>query len=317
MPFQEKVKELLDVSGVTEPSKLYTPFTLFCILFAIYFNADTLGTIFLQDDWTKIEPKLTTLVKRDIFDWASFIFKVFSYSLGLTILYGVFQVLSASIWGASNNMNIWVSRLLNKHSYVNRELYEEALKKTEQTQGDMFDLHKRLDEYKGYAPEDHKELIEHKKEIERTFTKATDEIKSIRGDLKNKETHIGGLEINIQSKSSKVLTLTAQNNYLNGFAHFHSSIASGSLDKFTKSGNEKTTVNALAAHFGINGIIADLVHNKGNYTISVQDELTELHGTACAALMYLNLGVGPTRLDPSMSSITINTAHIDELASYI
>jgi hypothetical protein len=50
MKLIDNLRESLDSSGVTNPSKLYTPFTLFCIYFAIYFKAEILGRIFLASD---------------------------------------------------------------------------------------------------------------------------------------------------------------------------------------------------------------------------------------------------------------------------
>jgi hypothetical protein len=154
MKLIDNLRESLDSSGVTNPSKLYTPFTLFCVYFAIYFKAEILGRIFLASDWNVIHSALTDLSSPSVIEWFTFAGKVAAYSLGMILLYGLAQAGAVLIWGFSNRLNTWIGAKAEAGKYISRSDFDCSQKKIEELRIDNKNLFTQLASYHTWKPED-------------------------------------------------------------------------------------------------------------------------------------------------------------------
>ncbi len=114
----EKIKEITDASGITDKSKIYTPFTAFCFFFAIYYNLDGLVQLF---SGTSLKEKLggvKLLTEHKGVEWLAYLSAVIGSALGMTAVYAFGQVASAGLWSLGNWANAEISYLANKPKYV-------------------------------------------------------------------------------------------------------------------------------------------------------------------------------------------------------
>lgn len=160
MDIRESIKNTLNESNLTNPSKLYTPFTLFAVYFAIYFKADILGRIFLSDDWAVTEKALAELKNPGAIEWFSFAAEVAAYSIGMLILYGVSQFLAVGIWALSNRLNTRINAELHRGKFVATSILEKAEERIEELRSDNRKLYTELATYHTWKPEDISRLKE-------------------------------------------------------------------------------------------------------------------------------------------------------------
>lgn len=152
MKLLDTIRKQLDSVEATNASKIYTPFTLFCIFFAIYFNADILGSIFLSDKWAIKSAALKTLTDRSWDIWFGFAFRVISYSLGMMVLYGLAQAGAAFVWGVSNWINSGIAKFINSHGYIKRELYNEISNNLRNQVKDYESLYDSIKDRQSWSP---------------------------------------------------------------------------------------------------------------------------------------------------------------------
>lgn len=152
MKLLDSIRKQLDSVEATNASKIYTPFTLFCIFFAIYFNADILGSIFLSDKWAIKSAALKTLTDRSWDIWFGFAFKVISYSLGMMVMYGLAQAGAAFVWGVSNWINSGIAKFINSHGYIKRELYNEISNNLRNQVKDYESLYDSIKDRQSWSP---------------------------------------------------------------------------------------------------------------------------------------------------------------------
>lgn len=150
----DSLKDKLDSVGATNPSKLYTPFTLFCIFFSIYLNADLLGQIFLSGKWEVQEPALKAMANRPPLDWFIFIGKVVAYSLGMIFIYGLTQAVSAFLWGLADWANTSLSSISNQSKYVAKSELEKIESEVNVLRLNEKKLYTRIGLYHKWRPED-------------------------------------------------------------------------------------------------------------------------------------------------------------------
>ena len=154
MKLLDTIREQLDSVEATNASKIYTPFTLFCIFFAIYFNADILGSIFLSTKWETKSAALKLLANRDWEAWFWFSLRVISYSLGMMILYGLAQAGAAFVWGISNWANTTFSAYSNKSNYVAKSEFDKVLIEANTLRKNEKELYVIIGSYHEWEPED-------------------------------------------------------------------------------------------------------------------------------------------------------------------
>jgi len=186
MDIRESIKSTLNESNLTNPSKLYTPFTLFAVYFAIYFKADILGRIFLSDDWAVTEKALAELKNPDVIVWFSFAGQVAAYSLGMLVLYGVSQFLAVGIWALSNRINTRINAELHRGKYVATSLLEKAEIKLDEIRSDNRKLYSDLASYHTWKPEDITRLENDLKAQKFESNKILESINVEKGNLENK-----------------------------------------------------------------------------------------------------------------------------------
>jgi hypothetical protein len=194
-------KDKLDSVGATTPSKLYTPFTLFCIFFSIYLNADILGQIFLSGKWQIQEPALTAIANRPSSEWFFFVVKVLSYSLSMVFIYGLTQAMAAFIWGLADWTNTSLSVVSNKSKYVAKKDYESVVANSNELRRKERELYTRIASYHTWKPEDIDKLNDDLKEIQNELhiiSKQNEESRAENVDFKEK----------LQSSAKEILNLT-------------------------------------------------------------------------------------------------------------
>lgn len=220
MKLIDNLRKSLDSSGVTSPSKLYTPFTLFCVYFAIYFKAEILGRIFLASDWKIIHSALIDLSSPSAIEWFTFASKVAAYSLGMILLYGLAQAGAVFIWGLSNRLNTWISAKAEAGKYVSRANFEKIQEKMENLRLDNRKLYSELASYHTWKPEDIERLeaeikvksnliSNYEKEISRNETEAEnkkEEMEIIKNKNNSFENEIGALKNTQKNTQSSIET---------------------------------------------------------------------------------------------------------------
>ena len=120
----KKIKELTDISGLTDRSKIYTPFTMFCLLFAIFYNLDAIFNIWYSEGKEEKLVSLKMITGVGVGIWIVYLGKVVISALGMTFVYALGQVAAAAIWGLGHNANVNVSALLSDKKYKLRVDYE-------------------------------------------------------------------------------------------------------------------------------------------------------------------------------------------------
>jgi len=195
MDIRETVKNTLNESNLTTPSKLYTPFTLFAVYFAIYFKAELLGQIFLSDNWDITAQALARLGDPGPREWFIFASKVAAYSIGMLVLYGVAQFLAVGIWALSNRLNTRVNAELHRGKYVAASILEKAEKRIEELRSDNRKLYTELATYHTWKPEDISRL---KEELENK----TESVKNTLEKLNSAEEKVENLRELHQSTSN-------------------------------------------------------------------------------------------------------------------
>jgi hypothetical protein len=105
----------------TEASKIYTPFSLFCLFFAIYFNATSLGKIFIASEWVHVSEGLAAISDKNWEQWLHQVSKITGYAISLTLIYGLGHLISALVWGALNYGNKSIAVCLDRHRFVLRK----------------------------------------------------------------------------------------------------------------------------------------------------------------------------------------------------
>ncbi len=152
MKLLDTIRKQLDSVEATNASKIYTPFTLFCIFFALYFNADILGSIFLSNKWEIKSVALKSLANRDWIEWLLFSLRVISYSIGLMVLYGLAQAGAAFVWGSSNWANSSIAKLIDSNGYIKRELYNDISNKLRVQIKDYETLYDSIKDRQSWSP---------------------------------------------------------------------------------------------------------------------------------------------------------------------
>ena len=194
MDIRETVKNTLNESNLTNPSKLYTPFTLFAVYFAIYFKAELLGQIFLSDNWNITAQALARLGDPGPREWFIFASKVAAYSIGMLVLYGIAQFLAVGIWALSNRLNTRVNAELHRGKYVAASVLEEAEKKVEELRSDNRKLYTELASYHQWKPEDilrlEQDIDNQKISLEKDILKLKTKIKTLSDNERKYEDRI-------------------------------------------------------------------------------------------------------------------------------
>jgi hypothetical protein len=306
MKLIDNLRESLDSSGVTNPSKLYTPFTLFCIYFAIYFKAEILGRIFLASDWQIIHSALTDLSSPSAIEWFTFASKVAAYSLGMILLYGLAQVGAVLIWGLSNRLNTWIGAKAEIGEYVSRSELRSAERKLFDLYERERELTKRIDSYHDWTPERIRELSDTKNSLEiklkeeiskkellednfRNLSTSNDaisnELTHTRQSLSQEKNRIKDLEI-------KIKIATAQLNFEKGLNKANNLL---SKSPSLRIDNLENILNNLK----IKDFFIDLV-TSFNKRKSFEDlEVKIQHGQIMALLKHLKIGNNSTSLSDS------------------
>ncbi|MEY8214341.1 MAG: hypothetical protein RPR97_07630, partial [Colwellia sp.] len=93
-------------------------FSLFCVFFAIYLNAQPLAEIFIADKWSTNLEGINKIAGKDWGQWISQVSKIATFAISITFIYGLGQLASALIWGFVNNINRSISTWLNKSDYI-------------------------------------------------------------------------------------------------------------------------------------------------------------------------------------------------------
>ncbi len=161
--------------GATNSSKLYTPFTLFCIFFSIYFNADLLGQVFLSGKWQIQEPALKAIANRSLLDWFCFVCEVVAYSLGMILIYGLTQAIAAFLWGLSDWANTSLSAVSNKSKYVAKTDFEKVVSDSNELRRKERELYTRIASYHTWKPEDIDKLNDDIKQSQASFDSLLEE----------------------------------------------------------------------------------------------------------------------------------------------
>lgn len=154
MKLLDTIRKQLDSVEATNASKIYTPFTLFCMFFAVYFNADILGSIFLSNKWEIKLAGLKLLANREWIAWFWFSLKVVGYSISLMVLYGLAQASAAFIWGVSNWANTTLSAYANRSNYTAKSEYENVLGELNTARINEKEIYDRLGAYHTWKPSD-------------------------------------------------------------------------------------------------------------------------------------------------------------------
>lgn len=207
MSLLETARKKLDELEVTNTSKMYTPFTIFCIYFAIYFNADTLGEIFLSNNWEVVKGALEAIVDRTWKEWFSFVLKVVGYSLGMLVIYGVGQASAAFIWGIANWANTNLSVLSNRSIYVAKTELEQASKKIENLRTNEKKLYQQLSEYHTWKPEDIDRLETELEEMRDSYQASLEKLKKKDSELAEKQTQFDSVAEELKVNQTKERTL--------------------------------------------------------------------------------------------------------------
>lgn len=168
----DTIKEKLDAVGATNPSKLYTPFTLFCIFFSIYLNADLLGQIFLSGQWVIQEPALKIMANRTPEERFMFVGKVVAYSLGMILIYGLTQAVAAFIWGLADWVNTSLSAMSNRSKYIAKEEFEKVVADSNELRRKERELYTRIAGYHTWKPEDIDDLQKQLIDSQNSYTAA-------------------------------------------------------------------------------------------------------------------------------------------------
>lgn len=154
MKLIDQVRQQLDSVEATNASKIYTPFTLFCVFFAIYFNADILGSIFLSDNWAVKSAALESLADRSWDVWFYFAFRVICYSLGMMIFYGLAQAGAAFVWGMANWANTALSSFANRSKFIAKSEFDRVSQEANTLRQHEKELYSKIAEYHTWEPED-------------------------------------------------------------------------------------------------------------------------------------------------------------------
>lgn len=213
MKLLDTIRKQLDSVEATNASKLYTPFTLFCMFFAVYFNADILGSIFLSSKWEVKSAALSLLANRGWGEWLAFSLKVISYSIGLMVLYGLAQACAAFIWGISNWANIWLSSISNRTAYVSKVDYHKALEQSDTLRKNEKLLYARIAEYHQWAPEDLTRLQKINNDQEEIIASKDREIVTLTRD----EAHLIKLGEELEEKKGAIESFKHLSEYKTGY----------------------------------------------------------------------------------------------------
>lgn len=190
MDIRESIKNTLNESNLTSPSKLYTPFTLFAVYFAIYFKAEILGQIFLSDNWDITAQALAKLGDPGPLEWFIFASKVAGYSIGMLVLYGVAQFLAVGIWALSNRLNTRINAELHRGKYVATSILEKAEERIEELRSDNRKLYTELATYHTWKPEDISRLKEELEYKNESLKNTLEELNSAEEEIENsKKSH--------------------------------------------------------------------------------------------------------------------------------
>lgn len=158
MSWATNIQKALSKIELASTSKVYTPFTLFCVFFAIYFNSEVLGQVFLSGKWEIQKEGLKTIGSKGSSEWFYFLFRVFSYGAVATLLYGLAQAISGSFWLLTTKLNIGLACLLDRTGYVSVEVESDLKKRLAEQMGKEKHLYEELEEYSGWSPTNIKEL---------------------------------------------------------------------------------------------------------------------------------------------------------------
>ena len=213
MKLLDTIREQLDSVEATNASKIYTPFTLFCIFFAVYFNADILGSIFLSTKWEIKSAALKTLTDRSWDIWFGFALRVISYSLGMMVLYGLAQAGAAFVWGVSSWANITLSAAANRSKYIEKRVYDDLLEEAHEVKREKMDFFERLREFGNHKPNDIDELENQVSELTKSVNEQQD-------DIESKKIHIEGLEKKMIHAESNHKESFKKNTYLVNITNF-------------------------------------------------------------------------------------------------
>lgn len=170
MSIVNNIRDYLDKIGLTDSSKTYTPFTLLSIFFAIYFNAEILGKIFLSGDWSIIQEGLSDISKRNLSAWVNFTSKVFFYAVVVTFLLGLFQTTSAFFRTITSVINIQISRIFDKINFVRKTEILEVDKKLREAISREKILEDKIISYHEWTPERIKSLSDENKSLKLKLT---------------------------------------------------------------------------------------------------------------------------------------------------
>ena len=168
--WQQNLKDIFDNAGVTDKSKIYTPFTTFCVFFALYYNSDTLLHIWLETDLDKKSSALKVMTESGLWAWLGYLSKVVLSALGMTTVYAFGQAIAAGLWSFGHRLNVVLSVMADDKKYKLKTEYDELEVRLEKARSDVEYLKNKVEntlkqfdsqgvQYKRKADDDYK-LIE-------------------------------------------------------------------------------------------------------------------------------------------------------------
>ncbi|MBQ0727966.1 MAG: hypothetical protein KBT77_11525 [Thalassolituus oleivorans] len=300
MKFIDDLRTSLDSSGVTNPSKLYTPFTLFCIYFAIYFKAEILGRIFLASDWNVIHSALTDLSSPSVIEWFTFASKVAAYSLGMILLYGLAQIMAASIWGVSNLLNSIAAAKIEKGSYIHHSIIEKEQQKLQEAYKREKELSATIESYHEWTPErvsklfnENKNLKDKVRKIEQEKghlldhnNKLSESNEAIAQESANTQNLLTSKKSEYDNLQKKMITVSSQCNYHEGRSQTLSLLLKSPMRRDDRLKGLSDGLKQLK----LKDFLIDLVSNIDKKSSFENSEVKIEHGKLLELLKYFEIG---------------------------
>jgi hypothetical protein len=306
MDIRETVKNTLDESKLTNPSKLYTPFTLFAIFFSIYLKADILGEIFLSKNWDITQQALDSITQATTLNWFTFATTVAMYSLGMIAIYGIAQLIAVIFWSFFTLVNTSIAQAFNNHGYIAKSEYNRVTSELIEEQKHSRFLEKELNNHVKYTPETHKDLLKKHEELVSARSKDIETIESLRKENIEKDNKIEMINSETKSLSDKANYHRELNFITSGFFKAKKEIES------SERSNTKIDYNHLISKGSIENELKDIFH-KGKTDFNFLSTRPNNLGYTLGILHHLNIiKVSLTFEDELLVGFKINNLSIDE-----
>ena len=205
----EKITSKLADAGLADGSKTYTPFTLLCTVFFIYYNLEGLTYLFAGEDTEEVMTGVRLLTQgRSGWEWASHSVEILLSALAVMTVYSFWQVAASGIWSLTTVLNVWLNQVIRSNQYRSATEFIALDAENNQLVTRLEEKDRKIRELVDTAEKDANEIKNLQEQIVLNDSKHVQEIGSLQTTLEEKTNQVKSAKSGLESQVQESETLS-------------------------------------------------------------------------------------------------------------